>query len=131
MSIESSLMRGLEIRFIDAKLMVTEAKLSLGISGYTSEDNIDQQERIIDEAIRIFHTKPEPEQVAMHVLHNRLNAIKSKGGSSCGSSVGTRTAPSLVSSMDNDEDYSSSDDVSCGSGKSLFSKKFNLLRRRR
>ena len=76
MSIESTLTRELEIRFIDARAIATEAKLNLGIEGYVSSQ--DQQVAIQEEALRIFtQDKSERERMGMRILSSRLNSIKS------------------------------------------------------
>jgi hypothetical protein len=51
MSIESLLTRELDIRFIDARFIVTEAKLNLGMQGYTHPG---QRQDLHREALRIF-----------------------------------------------------------------------------
>ena len=73
--VESSVSRELEIRFIDAKAIVTDAKLNLGIEGYPSE----RQARYLQtEAIRIFvEEKSETERLHMRLLHDKLNQVKS------------------------------------------------------
>ena len=105
MSIESMLTRELEIRFIDARCIATEAKLNLGIDGYPSEDQLHQ---IQTEAIRIFvQEKTERERMGMRILNTRLNSIKSSSSSSSSSgsdseeetaSVGGRSRRSSVMS---------------------------------
>ena len=73
--VESSVSRELEIRFIDAKAIVTDAKLNLGIAGYPSER---QARHIQREAFRIFvEEKSETERMHMRLLHNKLNQVKS------------------------------------------------------
>ena len=76
MSIESKLTRELEIRFIDARSIATEAKLNLGVDGYASSP--DQIDAIQQEAMRIFNEeKTERERMSMRILNSRLNTIKS------------------------------------------------------
>ena len=89
------LTRELEIRFIDARSIATEAKLNLGIDGYPSED---QLHMIQEEAIRIFaQEKTERERMNMRILNTRLNSIKSSSSSSssCGSDSEEETASSI------------------------------------
>ena len=124
MSIESTLTRELEIRFIDARAIATEAKLNLGIEGYTSQD---QSNAIQQEAMRIFtQDKSERERMGMRILSSRLNSI--------------RTSSSIRSSFD-DEDKASSvgrrsssgSDVSTSSRSSTGSRKLKMswpIRRR-
>ena len=58
MTVEASLTRELDIRFIDARVLATEAKLNLGLTCYPGK----AQERLITrEAIRIFREE-RPEQ---------------------------------------------------------------------
>ena len=95
MSIESMLTRELEIRFIDARSIATEAKLNLGIDGYPSED---QLRTIQEEAIRIFaQEKTERERMGMRILNTRLNSIKSSSSSS--SSSGSDSEEETASSV--------------------------------
>ena len=54
MSVESTLTRELDIRFIDARVLTTEAKLNLGIEGYPS---LEQTSELIAEATRIFEER--------------------------------------------------------------------------
>ena len=73
--VESSVSRELEIRFLDAKAIVTDAKLNLGIAGYPSER---QALHIQREAVRIFaNEKSETERLHMRLLHHKLNRVKS------------------------------------------------------
>ena len=73
MSVESILTRQLNIRFIDARALCTEAKLSLGVEGYHSED---QEGPLINEAIRLFTERPAHVKAAMTRLRSDLDAIK-------------------------------------------------------
>ena len=74
MSVESTLTRELEIRFIDARAITTEAKLNLGITGYASEE---QLQGIQVESIRIFvQERSEKERRAMRLLNSKLNNVK-------------------------------------------------------
>lgn len=78
MTVESLLTRKLEIRFIDARNIVTEAKVSLGIHGYPSKD---EEREVREEAIKIFRQRPEETQTAMIRLSADLEAIKIPAGS--------------------------------------------------
>ena len=85
MTIESSLTRELNIRFIDARAIATEAKLNLGIDGYPS---MYEESQIIEEAVRIYyHDKSRSQKQIMKTLNTKLNIVKNnKRGSMCSSS---------------------------------------------
>jgi hypothetical protein len=74
MTVESFLTRDLQVRFIDARNLATEAKLKLGITGYPSEE---QTQPIIDEAISLFNAKPEEVKVVMRQLNASLKTVTS------------------------------------------------------
>lgn len=77
-SIESFLTRELDLRFIDARTIATEARVSLGILGYPSSDQIAQ---VREEAIRIFHSKSGGDQRALRQLNMELvEALKNTSG---------------------------------------------------
>ena len=125
MSIESSLTRELEIRFIDARAIATEAKLNLGIDGYPSEY---EERAIINESVRIFHQdKTQSEKHAMRILSTRLNSIKSGGssGSASSSRRGSDTS-SVDDSMDFKSVHSNDADLSLGDVSSKSNNKFKL-----
>ena len=42
LSVESLLTRELNLRFIDARMLVTEARITLGIEGYPDRDQVDE-----------------------------------------------------------------------------------------
>ena len=71
--VESFLKRELNIRFIDARTLATEAKNNLGISGYPSAD---QKESLKAEACRIFKEKSEEEKVQWRFRNVELNVSK-------------------------------------------------------
>ena len=77
-SVESILTRELDLRFIDARNIVAEARLSLGIHGYPSKQEVFQ---LREEAIRIFHAKPVDEQRTMRRQNWDLEAVKIPTGS--------------------------------------------------
>jgi hypothetical protein len=77
MPIESTLTRELEIRFIDARAIATEAKLNLGIEGYPG---CDQEDLLIGEAIAIFHSRPGDVKNVMRRLKSDLEAVKKPTG---------------------------------------------------
>jgi hypothetical protein len=79
MSVEAYLTRELDIRFIDARSMVNEAKISLGIQGYpTLKQNIQVQR----EAIKIFEEHPVNAKRGMRRRKVDLEIVKSAVGSS-------------------------------------------------
>jgi hypothetical protein len=94
-SIESMLTRQLDLRFIDARTLATEARIALGIEGYPSKDDI---HTIVNEAVKIFQQKSLEEQRSMQELHWNLEAIKCPNGAM--SSFGE-------SSIDSASDHSS------------------------
>ena len=112
MSIEQLLTRELDIRFIDARELVNEAKLSLGIVGYPSKE---QLQRLQEQSVSLFDRLPENQKSAMRRRNGELTAIKSQSLSSS-----SRTRSSSISTTERDES-SSSDDVSCH-GRSLTSR---------
>ena len=86
-AIESFLTREFEIRFIDARVLATEARLNLGIKGYVAKD---QEQAVIDEAIRIFdEERREQERCSMQCRYVELkDVIRTTTESICGSSIG-------------------------------------------
>jgi hypothetical protein len=79
MSVEAYLTRELDIRFIDARSMVNEAKISLGIQGYpTLKENMQVQR----EAIKIFEEHSVSAKRRMRRRKVDLERVKSAGGSS-------------------------------------------------
>ena len=79
MSVEAYLTRELDIRFIDARSMVNEAKISLGIQGYPT---LKQNMQVGREAIKIFEERPISAKRGMRRLKVDLEGVKSAGGSS-------------------------------------------------
>ncbi len=77
MSVESYLTRELDIRFIDARSIVNEAKVSLGIVGYPLEE---QEKLLMDEAIKIYGGHNVDVQTHMRRLKGDLNAVKIPAG---------------------------------------------------
>eukprot|EP00934_Nitzschia_sp_Nitz4_P007227 Nitzschia sp. Nitz4//scaffold83_size84149//3361//3975//NITZ4_005160-RA/size84149-processed-gene-0.48-mRNA-1//-1//CDS//3329558905//7217//frame0 len=71
----SNLAHELELRFIDAKRLINEAKVSLGVSGYLDEE---QEELVFLEALRIFESQPEEQASAMKQMNKELNAYKKR-----------------------------------------------------
>lgn len=79
--VESLLVRELDLRFIDARDIAAEARIALAIEGYPTKD---QASMILDEAIRIFQSKPDKEQNHMRRMNLELEAIKTSAGSQSG-----------------------------------------------
>jgi phosphoribosylformylglycinamidine (FGAM) synthase-like amidotransferase family enzyme len=71
---EGHLSRQLDIRFIDARELVNEAKLALGITGYASKD---QEPLVMQHALHMFENLPKTEQEKMHQMNGTLMTIKS------------------------------------------------------
>lgn len=108
-SIESILTRELDLRFIDARNIATEARIALGIEGYPSKDHINL---IRDEAVRIFQRKSLDERRNMQRMNSDFEAMKIPAGS---------RSPTMMegsSSMDSTSDHISisSEDSSRRSG---------------
>jgi hypothetical protein len=78
MSVESYLTRELDIRFIDARSIVNEAKVSLGIVGYPLKD---QEKLLKQEAIKIYGGHNVDVQTHMRRLKGDLDAVKIPAGS--------------------------------------------------
>ena len=104
MSVESTLTRELDIRFIDARSIATEAKLNLGIDGYYGEE---QRVAIVDEALRIFNDeRPTSQKATMKVLNLKLSAIKAQGSSGTATSTSGDSTEFSTAGDDNDEQSS-------------------------
>ena len=103
-SIESMLTRQLDLRFIDARTLATEARIALGIEGYPSQDDIDI---IVAEAVNIFQQKSLDEQQSMQRLHWNLEAIKFPNGAiSVGETMDSASDQSSVNSTSLSSDMS-------------------------
>eukprot|EP00339_Tiarina_fusa_P028845 CAMPEP_0117015480 /NCGR_PEP_ID=MMETSP0472-20121206/12362_1 /TAXON_ID=693140 ORGANISM="Tiarina fusus, Strain LIS" /NCGR_SAMPLE_ID=MMETSP0472 /ASSEMBLY_ACC=CAM_ASM_000603 /LENGTH=135 /DNA_ID=CAMNT_0004719295 /DNA_START=63 /DNA_END=468 /DNA_ORIENTATION=+ len=81
MTIEAVLTRELSLRFIDARNIATEARLNLQIHHYPTKD---QEQAILQEACRIFNSRPEEQRCAMQRMSADLRSIKAPS-SCCGS----------------------------------------------
>jgi hypothetical protein len=82
MTVEHELTRELDIRFIDARSIVNEAKLILSIHGYTTKE---EDVNIRQVALHIFDQCPESSKRTMRSLSADLEAAKFSGGSVCSS----------------------------------------------
>ena len=100
-SIESMLTRQLDLRFIDARTLATEARIALGIEGYPAKEDINT---IVAKAVHIFQQKSLDEQQSMQRLHWNLEAIKFPNG-----------AMSIGESVDSASDHASVDSSSLSS----------------
>ena len=81
MGVESKISRALDIRFIDARAIATEAKLSLGIEGYHEASRDDD---IIEVAMRMYNENyTQDRKNRMSIQHQHLERIKERqrGGS--------------------------------------------------
>lgn len=72
MPVEANLTRQLNIRFIDARTLCTEAKVSLGVEGHPADD---QEVMLIQEATQIFARRPNEAKTAMRRLKSDLDAV--------------------------------------------------------
>ena len=74
MSVEAELSRILDIRFAEAKSLVIEAKVKLGIKGYHKDS---MEEAVLAEALDVFHNQLSVEQrEKMRKMKRKLNAFK-------------------------------------------------------
>jgi hypothetical protein len=123
MTVEAVLTRELEIRFIEARALCNEAKLSLEVDGYPSPE---QEVLLVEEAKKMFRARPEDTQRAMIKLKSNLDAVKIPNGS-----MSSRTRSPSCDGTEEDSEFLSS--VSSISSKtSSSSRKFKLwpLRKR-
>lgn len=74
MTVEAEITRSLGIRFIDARILASEAKLAQGIVGYASKEQLPS---LVSKAAQIFESKPEEEKETMRKLNDDLESIKS------------------------------------------------------
>ena len=103
MGVESKISRALDIRFIDARAIATEAKLSLGIEGYHESSRDDD---IIQVAMRTYNENyTQDRKNKMSIQHQHLERIKERQRGSCsssGSRRGSTSSSSIVSYDDED-----------------------------
>jgi hypothetical protein len=114
MTVESFLTRVLDIRFIDARSIVSEARISLGIQGYPSKE---QEQELTTQALKIFQDRPDDAKAAMQRLKANLDAVKMPSGSMSSRNHDMDSSEELTSSCDS---FASSDEVSSGSGSKFF-----------
>jgi hypothetical protein len=104
MSVESYLTRELDIRFIDARSIVNEAKVSLGIVGYP----LKEQERLLkQEAVKIYGGHNVNVQTHMRRLKGDLDAVKIPAGSTRSRNILLDAESSNESSCDSFEEGTS------------------------
>lgn len=115
LSLESILTRELDLRFIDARTIATEARLSLGIQGYPTQDQISD---IRDEAIRIYRSKPMQEQRTLQEMNMELETIKTPAMRSL--SVASTSSNSDLLSITSEMEGSSSRRRSSGGLMGIF-----------
>eukprot|EP00934_Nitzschia_sp_Nitz4_P006379 Nitzschia sp. Nitz4//scaffold83_size84149//705//959//NITZ4_005157-RA/size84149-processed-gene-0.83-mRNA-1//-1//CDS//3329558896//6369//frame0 len=72
-TIESILTRELNVRFIDARVISSEAKVALGIQGYPSAEQLPALHR---EAERIFYAKSVQERSSMQQMNMSFESMK-------------------------------------------------------
>ena len=104
--VESKLSRELGIGFIDARTIVTEAKLDVGNEGYYSDN---QKMLILQESLNIFQRTPNTHKIAMKELQSRLTAIKNKNSSGSGSTTSSSNTEfaSTTTSVGRDDTFRS------------------------
>jgi zona occludens toxin (predicted ATPase) len=118
MPVEVYLTRQLNIRFIDARTLCIEAKLSLGVDGYYAQN---KEQMLIDEAIRIYGKRPNEEQQAMRRLKTDLDAIKIPTGS-----LSTRRVCHVVDECDTEASNSSAESSAARSSSINKRRKFKI-----
>jgi hypothetical protein len=80
MPVESTLCRVLNIRFIDARGLVTEAKLNMGILGYHDET---LEESLVAEATRLYEELDDDRKDELRLLKSELDGIKIQETGGC------------------------------------------------
>ena len=108
-SVESLLCRELNIRFIDARAIVTEAKLNLDIHGYVSTANQTVFNKLVEESIKVYNEKcTTKEKHHMKKLKVTLDTVikRSSTNSSVArsASMSTTSDDELICSLDYDDD---------------------------
>ena len=74
MGVESKISVALDIRFIDARAIATEAKLNLGIEGYHDKSRDDE---IVNEAMRVYRESLSSDtRTKMAIQHYNLERVK-------------------------------------------------------
>eukprot|EP00339_Tiarina_fusa_P027815 CAMPEP_0117061620 /NCGR_PEP_ID=MMETSP0472-20121206/42898_1 /TAXON_ID=693140 ORGANISM="Tiarina fusus, Strain LIS" /NCGR_SAMPLE_ID=MMETSP0472 /ASSEMBLY_ACC=CAM_ASM_000603 /LENGTH=145 /DNA_ID=CAMNT_0004780367 /DNA_START=125 /DNA_END=560 /DNA_ORIENTATION=+ len=96
MTVEHSITRELNIRFIDARSIATQARINLGYYGYPNKD---EEQIIREEACRIFQSDfSEDDRYAMSQSRTDLEAAKMDGQTKRGES--SSSSLSSESSLD-------------------------------
>lgn len=102
MTAEAEITRALGIRFIDARLLASEAKLAESIVGYATPEQIPI---IVNKATEIFHGKSEEEKATMRRLNDDLESIKSSRHSCA--SRGRTDDDASITTVDSTNSFSS------------------------
>lgn len=102
MTAEAELTRSLGIRFIDARLLVSEAKLAEGIVGYATKDQIPL---IVERAADLFDAKSDEEKAQMRQMHDDLESVKTSRHSSA--SRGRLEDDASIATVDSTNSFSS------------------------
>ena len=71
MTIETMLSNKLGITYIDARSICVEAKLSLGVTGYPTQE---QKELLLEEGVRLYEERPLRVREAMKSNRQSLDA---------------------------------------------------------
>lgn len=90
-TVESILSRELGLRFIDARYISNEAKVSLGIHGYPTSD---QFHALREEAIRLYNEKPQEEKLTLRQLQ-RWHQDTTKPSAQTASTTESETSSSI------------------------------------
>ena len=99
MSIESTLSRELNISFLDARRLAADARVGLGIEGYSSKD---QEEDILAESMALFYQSSSEKRRSLRASKTTLenhkissNSISNRGERSCGLGGGNHVSGSF------------------------------------
>lgn len=103
MTAEAEITRALGIRFIDARLLASEAKLAENIVGYATQEQIPI---IVNKAVEIFESKSDEEKAKMRQLNDDLESIKSSRHS-CASRGRNTDDDTSIATADSTNSFSS------------------------
>ena len=100
MSLESKVTQEFNIKFMDARELITEARLNLDITG--GYPNSDQKQMILIEARRLYRSMPETKKIGMSLDKQSLDEYIIRSSSHSNGAVTpamtTGTTPSTVTS---------------------------------
>ena len=88
-SAEISITRKLQLTYIDARSLINEARITLGIIGYLNDD---QRALVEEEAIKIFHSKPRQERQRLQKTKSDFDEFKTARKALEGKTVGADTS---------------------------------------